>query len=258
MPRDLDVAFVAVDEVQLAADLDRGHVFTDRLLNRRGRAGDAADRRGDDARRSSSGSCPASHVIPRPRLSQLTFAGEKKISRLPRRIGHRRLFGRGGLRDRRTDPAPARRRRRGARRALAAHPQRPGRTLSVRRRRLHRRDGRHRHGPQSRRRSRRLRLRPQVRRLQLPPPDSGGVGPDRRPRRAAHATARSARPAAARPSSEELVGALESHRSIRCGRCNGAIPPSISVRSRRCSRASTRVPAQTVCVRARLRTTHGA
>ena len=37
MPRDLDVAFVAVDEIQLAADLDRGHVFTDRLLNRRGR-----------------------------------------------------------------------------------------------------------------------------------------------------------------------------------------------------------------------------
>src|SRR6266436_8424518 len=37
MPRDLDVAFVAVDEVQLGADLDRGHVFTDRMLNCRGR-----------------------------------------------------------------------------------------------------------------------------------------------------------------------------------------------------------------------------
>src|SRR5437762_11033264 len=37
MPRDLDVAFVAIDEVQLGADLDRGHVFTDRMLNRRGR-----------------------------------------------------------------------------------------------------------------------------------------------------------------------------------------------------------------------------
>src|ERR1700710_1805513 len=37
MPRDLDVAFVAIDEIQLAATLDRGHVFTDRLLNRRGR-----------------------------------------------------------------------------------------------------------------------------------------------------------------------------------------------------------------------------
>ena len=38
MPRDLAVDFVAIDEIQLAADLDRGHVFTDRLLHRRGRA----------------------------------------------------------------------------------------------------------------------------------------------------------------------------------------------------------------------------
>ena len=37
MPRDLDVAFLAIDEVQLGADLERGHVFTDRMLNRRGR-----------------------------------------------------------------------------------------------------------------------------------------------------------------------------------------------------------------------------
>src|ERR1700742_94244 len=36
MPRDLDLDFVAVDEIQLASDLDRGHVFTDRALNRRG------------------------------------------------------------------------------------------------------------------------------------------------------------------------------------------------------------------------------
>ena len=32
MPRDLDLSFVAIDEVQLADDFDRGHVFTDRLL----------------------------------------------------------------------------------------------------------------------------------------------------------------------------------------------------------------------------------
>src|SRR5258708_30324804 len=37
MPRDLDTAFVAIDEIQLGADLERGHVFTDRILNRRGR-----------------------------------------------------------------------------------------------------------------------------------------------------------------------------------------------------------------------------
>ena len=36
MPRDIEAPFVAIDEIQLAADLDRGHVFTDRLLNARG------------------------------------------------------------------------------------------------------------------------------------------------------------------------------------------------------------------------------
>ena len=59
MPRDLDVAFVAIDEIQLGADLERGHVFTDRMLNRRGReetlvlgaADRAADGRAAAARR---------------------------------------------------------------------------------------------------------------------------------------------------------------------------------------------------------------
>src|SRR6201986_4362947 len=37
MPRELDVAFLAIDEVQLGADFERGHVFTDRMLHRRGR-----------------------------------------------------------------------------------------------------------------------------------------------------------------------------------------------------------------------------
>ena len=49
MPRDLDVAFVAVDEIQLAADLDRGHVFTDRLLAPARPRRDLADRRCDHA-----------------------------------------------------------------------------------------------------------------------------------------------------------------------------------------------------------------
>src|SRR3979409_1238998 len=34
MPRDIDVALLAVDEIQIAADLERGHVFTDRILHR--------------------------------------------------------------------------------------------------------------------------------------------------------------------------------------------------------------------------------
>ncbi len=84
MPRDLAVSFVAVDEIQLAADFDRGHVFTDRILNRRGI---------DETLLIGSGVMgpvirallPGAPIIERPRLSKLTFAGERKISRLPRR-----------------------------------------------------------------------------------------------------------------------------------------------------------------------------
>ncbi|MBZ6075863.1 helicase-related protein [Microvirga puerhi] len=84
MPRDLDLAFVAVDEIQLAADLDRGHVFTDRLLNQRGRE-ETLLIGSNTMRPLIETLIPGVHVITRPRLSQLSFAGEKKVSRLPRR-----------------------------------------------------------------------------------------------------------------------------------------------------------------------------
>ena len=84
MPRDLDVAFLAVDEIQLAADFERGHVFTDRMLHRRGREETlvlgAATMRPMVERL-----LPGASIVSRPRLSQLTFAGEKKLTRLPRR-----------------------------------------------------------------------------------------------------------------------------------------------------------------------------
>src|SRR6187549_77217 len=84
MPRDLDVAFVAIDEVQLGADLERGHVFTDRMLNRRGREETlvlgAATMRGMVEKL-----LPGANILSRPRLSTLNFAGEKKLTRLPRR-----------------------------------------------------------------------------------------------------------------------------------------------------------------------------
>src|SRR5579863_4657861 len=84
MPRDLDVAFVAIDEIQLAADFERGHVFTDRMLHRRGREETlvlgAATMRPIVERL-----LPGASIVSRPRLSQLTFAGEKKLTRLPRR-----------------------------------------------------------------------------------------------------------------------------------------------------------------------------
>ncbi len=84
MPKDIDVAFVAIDEVQLAADFERGHLFTDRILNLRGREETwllgAATVRGILTKL-----LPGMDVIQRPRLSMLTFAGEKKLTRLPRR-----------------------------------------------------------------------------------------------------------------------------------------------------------------------------
>ncbi len=84
MPRDLDVAFLAVDEIQLAGDFERGHVFTDRMLHRRGREETlvlgAATMRPIVERL-----LPGASIVSRPRLSQLTFAGEKKLTRLPRR-----------------------------------------------------------------------------------------------------------------------------------------------------------------------------
>src|SRR5437879_4381483 len=84
MPRDLDVAFLAVDEVQLGADLERGHVFTDRMLNRRGRE-ETLVLGAQTVRPMVERLLPGAHVLTRPRLSQLTFAAEQKITRLPRR-----------------------------------------------------------------------------------------------------------------------------------------------------------------------------
>ncbi len=84
MPRDLDVAFVAIDEVQLGADLERGHVFTDRMLNRRGRE-ETLVLGAATVRPMVERLLPGAHVLTRPRLSQLTFTGEKKITRQPRR-----------------------------------------------------------------------------------------------------------------------------------------------------------------------------
>ncbi len=84
MPRDLDVAFVAVDEIQLAADFERGHIFTDRMLHRRGREETlvlgAATMKPMVERL-----LPGASIVSRPRLSTLTHAGDKKLTRLPRR-----------------------------------------------------------------------------------------------------------------------------------------------------------------------------
>ena len=84
MPPDLEVEFLAIDEIQLAADLDRGHIFTDRILHRRGTLetmllGSATMRPMIERL------LPGINFITRPRFSQLTFSGSKKMTRLPPR-----------------------------------------------------------------------------------------------------------------------------------------------------------------------------
>jgi len=84
MPESADTSFLAIDEIQLAGDLERGHVFTDRILNLRGRDETlllgAATMRGMVEKL-----VPGVNVVTRPRMSLLTYSGAKKITRLPPR-----------------------------------------------------------------------------------------------------------------------------------------------------------------------------
>ena len=84
MPPDIEVPFLAIDEVQLCADFERGHIFTDRVLHRRGTEetmllGAATMKPILEAM------LPKTSFIARPRFSKLTYAGVKKMTRLPRR-----------------------------------------------------------------------------------------------------------------------------------------------------------------------------
>ena len=91
MPQDISVDFVAIDEIQMCTDHERGHIFTDRLLNMRG---------------SKLTMLLGSHTmkkiisllvkniefIDRERYSKLTYSGYKKISRLNRKNGNHCFF----------------------------------------------------------------------------------------------------------------------------------------------------------------------
>ena len=84
MPRTTSASFVAIDEVQLAADMERGHVFTDRILNLRGR--DETLLLGAETMSGVLRTLlPGISITSRARMSMLVYAGSKKISRLPRR-----------------------------------------------------------------------------------------------------------------------------------------------------------------------------
>ena len=79
-----DVAFLALDEAQLGADPERGHVFTDRILRARGR--EETMLLGSEALRPMlKALVPGVEIVNRPRFSTLSYAGAKKISRLPKR-----------------------------------------------------------------------------------------------------------------------------------------------------------------------------
>src|SRR5690625_4478421 len=84
MPVDKPVAFLAVDEIQLAADPERGHVFTDRLLHARGLE-ETVFLGSDTIRPLLTSLIPGVEIITRPRFSKLTYAGTRKVTRLPPR-----------------------------------------------------------------------------------------------------------------------------------------------------------------------------
>ncbi len=84
MPREIDVDFLAIDEIQLAADPERGHVFTDRLLHARGKL-ETLLLGAQTMRDCIAELIPGCNFITRPRLSKLTYTGQKKITRMPAR-----------------------------------------------------------------------------------------------------------------------------------------------------------------------------
>ncbi|MEO5806546.1 helicase-related protein [Devosia sp.] len=84
MPTDIPVECVAIDEIQTAVDFDRGHVFTNRILHARGLSETlllGAATMAPVIRKL----LPNADIIDRPRFSELTYAGSRKISRQPTR-----------------------------------------------------------------------------------------------------------------------------------------------------------------------------
>ncbi|HXQ65715.1 MAG TPA: helicase-related protein [Alphaproteobacteria bacterium] len=84
MPLDRVVEFLAVDEIQVAADPERGHVFTDRLLHARGLE-ETMLLGADTIRPNLRKLVPGIEFVARPRFSKLTYTGPRKLTRLPPR-----------------------------------------------------------------------------------------------------------------------------------------------------------------------------
>ncbi len=84
MPLDRRVEFLAVDEIQLCADPDRGHVFTERLLHARGLV-ETMFLGAETVRPLLQRLVPQAEIETRPRLSQLAYSGPTKLVKLPPR-----------------------------------------------------------------------------------------------------------------------------------------------------------------------------
>ncbi|AVW90494.1 helicase-related protein [Celeribacter baekdonensis] len=84
MPTGMGADFLAIDEIQLCADPERGHVFTDRLLNARG-LHETLFMGSDSMRSVIANLVPKAQFMHRDRFSRLTYSGSKKISRMPPR-----------------------------------------------------------------------------------------------------------------------------------------------------------------------------
>lgn len=81
MPEGMGVDFLAIDEIQLCADPERGHVFTDRLLRARG-LHETLFMGSDTMRGPISALVPEAQFMHRERMSQLVYSGQKKVSRM--------------------------------------------------------------------------------------------------------------------------------------------------------------------------------
>ena len=84
MPVERQFAFAALDEAQLGADPERGHIFTDRMLHVRGRE-ETMILGSESLRPMVRALLPEAEIISRPRFSTLSYSGPKKLSRLPKR-----------------------------------------------------------------------------------------------------------------------------------------------------------------------------
>ena len=81
MPVGIGPDFLAVDEIQLCADPERGHVFTDRLLNARGRH-ETLFLGAETMRGAIAGLIPRARFMTRQRFSELTYVGAAKVARM--------------------------------------------------------------------------------------------------------------------------------------------------------------------------------